>query len=87
MQPIHLKSKTGFKSLVATYPLAGRRVMRAGARVHLGPIEYRLLCTFMERPGQVFSRQRLLDLVWGRDIYVGRGGSVQLVLKGYNWGN
>ena len=42
MQPIHLKFKTGFKSLLATYPLAGHRVMRAGARVHLGSIEYRL---------------------------------------------
>ena len=36
----------------------------------LGPTEYRLLLTLMERPGRVFSREQLLDQVWGRDIYV-----------------
>ena len=43
------------------------RVERAGTPVHLGPTEYRLLCTLMERPGRVLSRDQLLDLVWGRD--------------------
>lgn len=43
------------------------RVYRAGTPVHLGPIEYRLLCTLIERPGRVWSRDQLLDLVWGRD--------------------
>ncbi|WP_114966587.1 phosphate regulon transcriptional regulator PhoB [Alkalilacustris brevis] len=46
------------------------QVFRAGAEIHLGPTEYRLLATFMERPGRVFSREMLLDRVWGRDIYV-----------------
>lgn len=46
------------------------RVTRAGAPVHLGPTEYRLLAVLMEKPGRVYSRERLLDLVWGRDIYV-----------------
>jgi two-component system, OmpR family, phosphate regulon response regulator PhoB len=46
------------------------RVNRAGAEVHLGPTEFRLLSTFMEKPGRVWSREQLLDRVWGRDIYV-----------------
>ena len=46
------------------------RVARAGAQLKLGPTEFRLLQCFMERPGRVFSREQLLDRVWGRDIYV-----------------
>ena len=46
------------------------RVHRDGTEVKLGPTEYRLLLTLMERPGRVFSREQLLDQVWGRDIYV-----------------
>jgi two-component system, OmpR family, phosphate regulon response regulator PhoB len=46
------------------------RVTRAGKALQLGPTEFRLLATFMERPGRVFSREQLLDRVWGRDIYV-----------------
>ncbi|QGX98407.1 phosphate regulon transcriptional regulatory protein PhoB [Roseovarius faecimaris] len=46
------------------------RVTRAGKQVKLGPTEFRLLATFMEKPGRVFSRDQLLDRVWGRDIYV-----------------
>ena len=46
------------------------RVMRAGAEIKLGPTEFRLLATFMEKPGRVWSRDQLLDRVWGRDIYV-----------------
>ena len=43
------------------------RVRRAGKTVQLGPTEYRLLRHFMENPGRVFSRGRLLDAVWGHD--------------------
>lgn len=50
--------------------VARHRVTRDGYSIHLGPTEFKLLRTFMERPGQVFSRERLLDLVWGRDVYV-----------------
>ena len=50
--------------------LAGHKVLRSGVTVHLGPTEFRLLRTLMERPGRVLSRDRLLDLAWGRDIYV-----------------
>ena len=46
------------------------RVFRAGRELHLGPTEFRLLTTFMERPGRVWSRDQLLDRVWGRDIHV-----------------
>jgi two-component system phosphate regulon response regulator PhoB len=47
-----------------------RRVHRAGREVHLGPTEFRLLDCLLQRPGRVFSREQLLDLVWGRDVYV-----------------
>lgn len=46
------------------------RVARAGRPLALGPTEFRLLATLMEKPGRVFSREQLLDRVWGRDIYV-----------------
>ncbi|MGR3496254.1 phosphate regulon transcriptional regulator PhoB [Citreimonas sp.] len=46
------------------------RVTRSGAALKLGPTEFRLLSTFMEKPGRVWSREQLLDRVWGRDIYV-----------------
>ena len=46
------------------------RVTRAGEDIKLGPTEFRLLSTFMEKPGRVWSREQLLDRVWGRDIYV-----------------
>ncbi|MEL6519965.1 MAG: phosphate regulon transcriptional regulator PhoB [Pseudomonadota bacterium] len=46
------------------------RVYRAGETLKLGPTEFRLLSTFMEKPGRVWSREQLLDRVWGRDIYV-----------------
>ncbi|QPM89730.1 phosphate regulon transcriptional regulator PhoB [Pseudooceanicola algae] len=46
------------------------RVMRDGKELKLGPTEFRLLSTFMEKPGRVWSREQLLDRVWGRDIYV-----------------
>ncbi len=50
--------------------LAAHRVHRNGREIKLGPTEYRLLRHFMEHPGRVFSREQLLDSVWGRDVYV-----------------
>ncbi|MGF1551390.1 MAG: phosphate regulon transcriptional regulator PhoB [Paracoccaceae bacterium] len=47
-----------------------RRVRRGEREGHLGPTEFRLLDCLMQRPGRVFSREQLLDLVWGRDVYV-----------------
>jgi two-component system phosphate regulon response regulator PhoB len=46
------------------------RVTRNGELLKLGPTEFRLLSTFIEKPGRVWSRDQLLDRVWGRDIYV-----------------
>ena len=46
------------------------KVLRAEELLKLGPTEFRLLATFMEKPGRVYSREQLLDRVWGRDIYV-----------------
>lgn len=46
------------------------RVRRAGKEVHLGPTEFRLLDYLMQHPGRVFSREQLLDAVWGADVYV-----------------
>jgi two-component system, OmpR family, phosphate regulon response regulator PhoB len=49
---------------------AAHRVRRGGKEVHLGPTEYKLLEHLMAHPGRVFSREQLLDAVWGSDVYV-----------------
>lgn len=46
------------------------RVKRANQDIHLGPTEFRLLRHFMENPNRVFSREQLLDAVWGQNVYV-----------------
>ncbi|HXV22830.1 MAG TPA: phosphate regulon transcriptional regulator PhoB [Alphaproteobacteria bacterium] len=53
-----------------TMDLAAHRVRRNARELHLGPTEFRLLRFFLENPGRVFSREQLLDRVWGRDVYV-----------------
>ena len=50
--------------------LTSHKVTRGGRATHLGPTEFRLLRHFMEHPGRVFSREQLLDSVWGHDVYV-----------------
>ena len=50
--------------------LAAYRVFRNEEEIKLGPTEFRLLRHLMEHPGRVFSREQLLDAVWGRDVYV-----------------
>ena len=47
--------------------VAAHRVRRGGTPVALGPTEFRLLKYFLEHPGRVFSRERLLDAVWSHD--------------------
>ena len=53
-----------------TVDRVAHRVRRAGREVHLGPTEFRLLDYLMQHPGRVFSREQLLDSVWGSDVYV-----------------
>jgi len=53
-----------------TLDMASHKVMRGGRAVQLGPTEFRLLRVLLKRPGRVFSREQLLDLAWGRDIYL-----------------
>jgi two-component system phosphate regulon response regulator PhoB len=50
--------------------IAAHRVTRAGQAVELRPIEFRLLRHFIEHPGRVFSREQLLDQVWGDDAFI-----------------
>jgi two-component system phosphate regulon response regulator PhoB len=47
-----------------------KRVHRAGRELNLGPTEFRLLEFLMLSPGRVFSREQLLDSVWGRETYI-----------------
>ena len=49
---------------------AAHRVKRGEREVHLGPTEFKLLDYLMQHPGRVFSREQLLDSVWGSDVYV-----------------
>jgi len=49
---------------------SAHRVRRGPKDIHLGPTEYRLLDHFMQHPGRVFSREQLLDAVWGSEVYV-----------------
>ena len=69
------RSRPTISSEVATYgdlslDRETRRVHRRGREVHLGPTEFRLLDCLLQRPGRVYSREQLLDMVWGRDVYV-----------------
>jgi len=50
--------------------LSCHKVSRGGTPLKLGPTEFKMLRTFMENPKRVFSREQLLDIVWGNDIYV-----------------
>ena len=50
--------------------LSSHKVTYDSTTIRLGPTEFRLLAHFMEHPGHIFSREQLLDNVWGHDIYV-----------------
>ncbi|WP_431270320.1 phosphate regulon transcriptional regulator PhoB [Dankookia sp. P2] len=62
------RGRLAFRDLVMDQD--AHRVSRGGRALHLGPTEYRLLEFLMQHPGRVFSREQLLDAVWGRDIHV-----------------
>jgi len=68
VQPVPLKGMLQFADIAMD--LAAHRVTRGDRPVHLGPTEFRLLQFFMQHPGNVFSREELLNAVWGPDIYV-----------------
>ncbi len=67
-QPVPQKGMLNYADLVMD--LSAHRVTRADRAVHLGPTEFRLLQFFLQHPGTVFSREELLNAVWGPDIYV-----------------
>jgi two-component system phosphate regulon response regulator PhoB len=68
VRPSQPKGTLEFDTVVMD--LAAHRVTRRGRNIHLGPTEFRLLRFLMENPGSVFSREALLNAVWGPDIYV-----------------
>lgn len=67
-RPAAVGEKLEFEDIVLDSE--SHKVFRKGKLLKLGPTEFRLLSTFMEKPGRVWSREQLLDRVWGRDIYV-----------------
>lgn len=67
-RPATMGERLSFEDIILD--AAEHRVFRAGKALHLGPTEFRLLSTLMEKPGRVWTREQLLDRVWGRDIYV-----------------
>lgn len=67
-RPASVGQKLEFEDVVLDSE--SHKVFRDGRELKLGPTEFRLLVTFMEKPGRVYSREQLLDRVWGRDIYV-----------------
>ncbi|MDA8229848.1 MAG: phosphate regulon transcriptional regulator PhoB [Magnetospirillum sp.] len=67
-QPVPQKGLLTYDDI--TMDLDAHRVTRAERPIHLGPTEFRLLQFFMQHPGNVFSREDVLNAVWGPDIYV-----------------
>lgn len=69
------RAQPGFDAEELTYDdltldLVGRKVSRAGRPISLGPTEFRILQVLMERPGRVLTRDQLIDLAWGPNIYI-----------------
>jgi two-component system phosphate regulon response regulator PhoB len=67
-RPVLQEKKIEFHGL--TIDLKSHKVKFEGHLIHLGPTEFKLLAHLMENAGQVYSREQLLDRVWGRDVYV-----------------
>lgn len=75
VQALLRRSDVNVSALVKEYAgvaidLDAHRVTRDGTPIHLSPTCFKLLETLMERPGYVYSRERLLNRVWGSDVYV-----------------
>ena len=68
VQPAQTKGVLQYETIAMD--LTAHRVTRAGRNIHLGPTEFRLLQFLLQHPGCVFSREELLNAVWGPDIYV-----------------
>ena len=68
VQPVPQKGLLTYGDL--SLDQAAHRVTRSERPIHLGPTEFRLLQFFLQHPGNVFSREELLNAVWGPDIYV-----------------
>ncbi|WP_142847433.1 phosphate regulon transcriptional regulator PhoB [Telmatospirillum sp. J64-1] len=68
VQPAQAKGELTYEDI--SMDLTGHRVTRGGRSIHLGPTEFRLLQFLLQHPGCVFSREELLNAVWGPDIYV-----------------
>lgn len=75
MRAVQRRSQPAMATEVLTFEdltldLTAHRVSRGARNIHLGPTEFRLLRHLMQHPGRVFSREQILDAVWGRDVFV-----------------
>lgn len=68
IRPAFSQESLNFSDL--SMDLSTHRTTRAGKDVEMGPTEFKLLRHLMENPKRVFSREQLLDSIWGSDIYV-----------------
>ena len=68
IRPVLTEKVLGFQDVEMN--LSTHKVTRNSVQLKLGPIEFRLLMHLMENPGRVYSRQQLIDLVWGHDIFI-----------------
>ena len=67
-QPAQAKGSLAYEDI--SMDMTAHRVLRGTRSIHLGPTEFRLLQFLLQHPGCVFSREELLNAVWGPDIYV-----------------
>ncbi len=67
-RPSKVEERLEYEDIVVE--IATLRAYRGDTLLKIGPTEFRLLTTFVERPGRVWSREQLLDIVWGRSTYV-----------------
>ena len=68
IRPAMAEKKLDFSGI--SVDISTHKVTRDGNDIHLSPTEFGLLRYLLEHPGRVFSREQLLDAVWGHDIYV-----------------